>query len=92
MTIKSTYTMDVETVRTLEELARRWNVPKSEAIRRAIRMAANPEKPLSAAEKLKAFDDLQKSINLTKEEADRWVEEVRAERHASKRPSGFADE
>ena len=33
MTIKSTYTMDVETVRTLEDLARRWNVPKSEALR-----------------------------------------------------------
>lgn len=32
MTIKSTYSLDVGTVRTLEELARRWNVSKSEAL------------------------------------------------------------
>ena len=34
-TIKSTYSLDVETVRTLETLACRWNVSKSEVLRRA---------------------------------------------------------
>jgi len=38
--IKSTYTLDAETVRTLEGLARHWRVSKSEALRRAIRTAA----------------------------------------------------
>ena len=38
--IKSTYSLDVETVRTLESLARRWNVSKTEVVRRAIRAAA----------------------------------------------------
>ncbi len=39
-TIKSTYSLDVETVRTLETLAARWNVSKSEVLRCAIRTAA----------------------------------------------------
>jgi len=39
-TIKSTYALDVETVRELEEMARAWKVSKSEALRRAIRSAA----------------------------------------------------
>ena len=34
-TIKSTYSLDVESVRALEELARHWEVPKSEVLRRA---------------------------------------------------------
>jgi len=37
-TVKTTYSLDLETVRTLEALARRWNV--SEALRRAIRATA----------------------------------------------------
>jgi hypothetical protein len=36
-TIKSTYTLDVDTVRAL---ARRWNVTKSEALRRAMEASA----------------------------------------------------
>src|SRR5437870_291443 len=39
-TIKSTYALDVATVRALEGLARRWNVSKSEALRRAVRVAS----------------------------------------------------
>ena len=74
--------MDVETVRTLEELARRWNVPKSEALRRAIRLAAN-DRETTAKSRLEAFTALQESVGLTKEEADRWVKEVREERMAS---------
>src|SRR5207249_7015562 len=43
--IKSTYTLDVATVRTLEALARRWKVSKSEALRRAIRSASGQTPP-----------------------------------------------
>ena len=35
--IKVTYTLDVDSLRALEELARQWGVSKSEALRRAIR-------------------------------------------------------
>ena len=51
-TIKSTYSLDVETVRMLESLARRWNVSKSEVLRRAIRSAARDESHRARSEKL----------------------------------------
>jgi hypothetical protein len=35
-TVKSTYSLDVDTVRELDAVARRWRVSKSEALRRAI--------------------------------------------------------
>lgn len=44
-TIKSTYSLDVETVGALEGIARRWNVSMFEALRRAIRSAAAGEDP-----------------------------------------------
>ena len=44
-TIKSTYSLDVESMRTLEKLAQRWNVSKSAVLRRAIRIAATDGGP-----------------------------------------------
>lgn len=82
MTIKSTYSLDVETHRTLEELARRWRVSRSEALRRAIRAAAKdvlrPEE-----DAVRALDELQQALALTPERAARWEEEARTEREAS---------
>ena len=46
-TMKTTYALDVETVRTLERVARRWGVSRSEALRRAIRVAARDAGPAS---------------------------------------------
>jgi hypothetical protein len=37
--VRTTYALDEENVRRLDGLARQWNVPKSEALRRAIRTA-----------------------------------------------------
>ena len=54
MTIKSTCSHDGGTVRTLESLARRWNVSKSEALRRAIRSGAERQ-PSRADERLRAL-------------------------------------
>ena len=59
--IKSTYSLDVETVRTLESLARRWNVSKTEVVRRAIQAAAHEESP-RAREKLEALDRWQEAL------------------------------
>jgi hypothetical protein len=81
-TVKSTYSLDVETVRALDDMARRWGVSKSEALRRAIRAARrgpNPEKPKALA----ALDALQRSLNLDSRAATRWAKRSRAERRAS---------
>ena len=78
-TVKTTYALDVDTMRTLEELARRWNVSKSEALRRAIR-AASARTPSEGLTPVQALDRLQRSLGLTPRRAARWAAAARAER------------
>ena len=80
--IRSTYALDVETVRVLERIAHRWRVSKSEALRRAIR-AAGAQKPPAADDALRALDRLQRSLRLTPAKAKAWAVAVRSERKAS---------
>jgi len=81
MTIKSTYALDIETARTLEDMARRWGVSKSEALRRAIRAAKLG--PGEAPKALTALDALQRSLRLETQTAARWERRARAERRAT---------
>jgi hypothetical protein len=83
--IKGTYSLDVETVRTLERLARRWNVSKSEALRRVIQTSAAREPREAGREALRALDDLQRSLDLTASAASGWSAGVRAERRSASR-------
>src|SRR2546427_12085205 len=79
-TIRSTYALDVETVRTLERIAQRWKVSKSEALRRAIRAAAGEG---DAGDALAALDRLQGALELTPARARSWARRARQERPAS---------
>lgn len=81
-TVKSTYALDVETVRALEEMARGWGVSKSEALRRAIR-AARLKPATGTPTALAALDALQRSLDLTSVTAGRWEKNARAERRAA---------
>ena len=81
-TIKSTYVMDVETSEALERIARRWRVSKSEALRRAIRAAAE-QQPAEPGEALRALDQLQRSLKLTPARTRAWGRAVRRERRAA---------
>ena len=81
-TIKSTYALDVETVRALERMAERWRVSKSEALRRAIRAAAGQKAP-TTTDALKALDQLQRSLRLSPDRARAWAGKVRAERRTA---------
>ena len=81
-TIKSTYALDVATVKALEEIAHRWGVSKSEALRRAIRAAAGVESH-AGQDALEALDELQKSLALSKRKASVWAQRARDERQAS---------
>lgn len=81
-TIKSTYSLDVESVRRLEELARRWRVPKSEVLRRAIRIAAKEER-LDESSKLAALDRLQASLREREVDISQWARDARAERYSA---------
>ena len=80
--IKSTYSLDVETVRTLESLARRWNVSKSEVLRRAIRAAADEKSPRTS-KRIEALRQLQASVKRRGIDVEAWARETRAERRAS---------
>ena len=82
--IKATYSLDVETVRDLERMAKRLKISKSAALRRAIRMAVGSE--LSAGEEqLSALDELQQSLDLAPEDLREWEEKNRELRQRSSR-------
>ncbi|MXX11501.1 MAG: ribbon-helix-helix protein, CopG family [Nitrospira sp. SB0677_bin_15] len=81
-TIKSTYSLDVESIRTLEKLAQRWNVSKSEVLRRAIRVAAIDGIPSDVAA-LSALDQLQVSLRLRKVNFAQWERDLKVERRAT---------
>jgi len=80
--VKATYALDVESVHALERIAQRWQVSKSEALRRAIQAAAKAQ---ARDERycLDALDRHQASLALTPAKAKAWVREVRAERSAT---------
>jgi hypothetical protein len=80
--IRTTYALDLETVRTLEKMAQRWDVSKSEALRRAIRFAADQDLSGSASA-LAALDALQDSLDLSASQTRRWSERTRRERRSS---------
>ncbi len=79
--VKTTYSLDVETVAALDALAKRWNVPKSEALRRAIR-AASSEASSTSSDALRALDEIHKSYPLSLADARRWIKAISAERRA----------
>ena len=68
--VKATYSLDVDTARALEEMAKRWEVSKSEALRRAIRAAAQTLPP-KGERALQALDDLQRALTLDTEAVHR---------------------
>ena len=83
-TIKSTYSLDVESVRALEALAQRWSVSKSEVLRRAIRIAAMERVP-GKDTALGALDRLQTSLRERKVDVTQWERTLRTERRAAGR-------
>ncbi len=91
MTIKSTYSLDVESVRVLEALAQRWNVSKSEVLRRALRIAATGGES-GEGESLRALDRLQASLRERKVDVSQWARDQKAERHTAARWLPFKSE
>ncbi|MGV3517264.1 ribbon-helix-helix protein, CopG family [Luteitalea sp.] len=85
--VRATYSLDAETMRRIENLARRWDVAKSEVLRRAVRMA---DEQSAGAERVALLRELQQRANLTPEQVDTWVAEVRAERDAWRTPGDEA--
>jgi hypothetical protein len=80
-TVKTTYSLDLETVRALDDLAKRWQVPKSEALRRAIREVSRTASS-GTSDALRALDEIHQSFPLSIESARRWEKAISSERRA----------
>lgn len=78
MTIKSTYSLDPATVQAIGDMARRLGVSKSEALRRAVRIAAGRD-----TDAIEALDKLQHALGLSDGDSLQWADRSRKERHAS---------
>jgi predicted transcriptional regulator len=85
--IKTTYSLDAETVGLLERLARKWDVSKSEALRRVIRDSAVQAQVTRDANDV--VDRWQASLGLTEKVAAAWARHARAERRATSNRRGF---
>jgi Arc/MetJ-type ribon-helix-helix transcriptional regulator len=83
--IKTTYSLDLDTIHGLDRLARRWSVSRSEALRRAIRLVLEREGREDRSA-LDALDQAQAALGLTRAAAARWENEIRAERRAATPP------
>lgn len=79
-TVRSTFALDPDTVADLDRLAGKWGVSKSETLRRLVRTAATLEEVDWAADAVRALDELQDSLELSPEQAEAWIAELRAER------------
>jgi predicted transcriptional regulator len=78
MTVRSTFALDPETVATLDRLADKWDMSKSETLRRVIEAAARVEDVDASADALAALGELQERLALTPEKTEAWLRETRA--------------
>lgn len=86
--IKVTYSLDVDSVRDLEELARQWGVSKSEALRRAIQREARRQ-PKRVTEALQALDNLQASVRASGIDLAQWERDLKSERRLTSERLGL---
>lgn len=82
MTIRSTYSFDVETVQKLDRLAEHWNTSKSEALRRSIDRVAG-QTLRNCEDAIAALEELQRQVAESGIDVEKWVEESRKMRQES---------
>jgi predicted transcriptional regulator len=74
---KATYSLDSETLQKLDRLSDRWQVSKTEALRRALHQAAAREATLSVAEKVALLHKLQKQFAADEIDFERWKRDTK---------------
>lgn len=73
---KATYSLDAASLERLNRLARRWQVSKTEAIRRALRKADEVDAP-SPEERLAALHSLQCWVKEKNIDLEKWQQTIR---------------
>lgn len=74
---KATFSLDPASLARLETLAHKWQVPKTEALRRALQQAADNEKALSAQEKIALLHRLQTKFAEAGVDFERWKRDIK---------------
>jgi hypothetical protein len=69
--------LDTATAQLVEHLARAWGVSKEEAIKRAVAQADTAPASKKNPDRLQAFKDLQRRLQLTPQKAAAWQASVR---------------
>jgi hypothetical protein len=72
---KATYSLDSETLEKLNRLSRRWQVSKTEALRRAVHRAA--ETAPSAEERIAALHSLQRWAKEKRVNLEKWKKMIK---------------
>ena len=75
--VKSTYSLDHNTLKKLRQLARSWQVSKTEVVRRAISAAAERERPIPWEKQMAALDALRKSMRARGVDFEKWQRDLR---------------
>jgi acyl-CoA reductase-like NAD-dependent aldehyde dehydrogenase len=71
--VKSTYSLDPQSLRRLNRLAKEWQVSKTEVLRRALKQAAEERKPpMSAEKRLAILRSLQDDLRRRKVDFGAW--------------------
>jgi predicted transcriptional regulator len=73
---KSTFSLDATTVERLNRLARRWQVSKTEVLRRAV-AGASEAVDATVAQRVAALDQLECWVEEQKIDTDKWLETIK---------------
>jgi transposase-like protein len=85
MSIRSTFALDAATVDGLRDLAKKWGVSKSEALRRAVARAQEQPGPSGEMTPHEALLALKRKPLLSRAQAKRWrADNARARRESEK--------
>ena len=68
----TTVSLDASTLELVEQLARSWGVSNEEAVKRAVARAEAAPASADKPNRLQAFKELQRRLQLTREKAAAW--------------------
>ena len=72
-----TVLIDESTLEVVEQLARTWGVSNEEAVKRAVTQAEATPASIKTSDRLQAFKELQRRLQLTPEKAAAWQASIR---------------
>ncbi|HMG04957.1 MAG TPA: ribbon-helix-helix protein, CopG family [Chthoniobacterales bacterium] len=74
---KATFSLDAASIARLQALAQKWQVPKTEVLRRALQQAAENEETLSPQEKIALLHRLQTHFAESGVDFERWKRDTK---------------